>query len=152
MATCVFLCLWIPSIDPTSLLRPSSLPLCTTLLIVHRISFSSPSVGVTTPPFAFALHVASSDVARVAETPPLWKLTLTGWSTTNPGWKNLCKLHISSKERNIWWAVHRIIPLKSILANWHVGTSGDAQYATMVPTIFYTSCSSVLLLMRCGWG
>jgi hypothetical protein len=44
----------------------------------------------------------------------------------NPVWKILWKLKIPSKVRNfIWRALHGILPLKCILANRHIGDSGE---------------------------
>jgi hypothetical protein len=53
-------------------------------------------------------------------------LALPGTSISNPVWWILWKLQIPGKVKiSIWRALHGILPLKSILANRHVGTSGE---------------------------
>jgi hypothetical protein len=52
-------------------------------------------------------------------------LALPGTSANNPVWKILWQLKLPSKIKIfIWRSLHGIVPLKSILANRHVGTSG----------------------------
>jgi hypothetical protein len=53
------------------------------------------------------------------------RLVLPGASVLNPFWRNLWKLDIPGKKKYIWRALHGILPLKSILANRHVGTIGE---------------------------
>jgi hypothetical protein len=49
-----------------------------------------------------------------------------GSSITNPVWKTLWKLKVPGKVIiSLWRALHGILPLKSILANRHIGTSGE---------------------------
>jgi hypothetical protein len=53
-------------------------------------------------------------------------LSLPGTSAMNPVWRTLWKLQIPGKVKIfIWRALHGILPLKSILVNRHVGTSGE---------------------------
>jgi hypothetical protein len=53
------------------------------------------------------------------------QLALPGTSANNPVWKILWQLKLPSKIKIfIWRSLHGIVPLKSILANRHVGTSG----------------------------
>jgi hypothetical protein len=57
--------------------------------------------------------------------PRAGQLSMPGSSVNNPVWKSLWKLKIPGKVKIfIWRAMHGIIPVKSILANRHVGTSG----------------------------
>ena len=54
------------------------------------------------------------------------QLALPGSSANNPVWKILWKLKIPSKVKIfIWRALHGITPLKCILINRHIGTSGE---------------------------
>jgi hypothetical protein len=54
------------------------------------------------------------------------QLALPGSSANNPVWQALWKLKIASKVKNfIWRTLHGIVPLKCILANRHIGTSGE---------------------------
>jgi hypothetical protein len=54
------------------------------------------------------------------------QLALPGTSATNPVWKAVWRLKIQSKIKIfLWRALHGILPLKSILANRHVGNSGQ---------------------------
>jgi hypothetical protein len=54
------------------------------------------------------------------------QLALPGTSALNPVWKTVWQLKLPSKIKIfLWRALHGIIPLKSILANRHVGTSGQ---------------------------
>jgi ribonuclease HI len=47
-------------------------------------------------------------------------------SSSNPVWKNLWKMKVPSKVKIFCWnALHGSLPLKSILVNRHVGTSGQ---------------------------
>jgi hypothetical protein len=58
--------------------------------------------------------------------PSAGQLSLPGSSINNPVWKELWKLHIPSKVKKIVWrALHGILPLKCILANRHIGDSGE---------------------------
>ena len=58
--------------------------------------------------------------------PSAGQLSLPGGSVTNPVWKIVWKLKIPSKVKIfIWRSLHGIIPLKSILVNRHIGTSGQ---------------------------
>jgi hypothetical protein len=51
---------------------------------------------------------------------------VSGTSAMNPVWRILWKLQIPGKVKKfIWRALHGILPLKSILANRHVGTIGE---------------------------
>jgi hypothetical protein len=52
-------------------------------------------------------------------------LALPSTIATNPAWKSLWKLKVQSKPKIfVWRALHGIIPLKSILVNRHIGSSG----------------------------
>jgi hypothetical protein len=52
----------------------------------------------------------------------------------NPVWKNLRGLKIPSKVKKFHWcALHDVIPLKSILANRHIGTSGQCPICMQGP-------------------
>jgi ribonuclease HI len=54
------------------------------------------------------------------------QLALPGTSALNPVWKSIWRLKLPSKIKIfVWRALHGVIPLKSILANRHVGTSGQ---------------------------
>jgi ribonuclease HI len=54
------------------------------------------------------------------------QLALPGVSALNPVWKNVWRLKVQSKIKIfLWRALHGILPLKAILANRHVGTSGQ---------------------------
>jgi ribonuclease HI len=54
------------------------------------------------------------------------QLALPGTSALNPVWKTVWQLKLPSKIKIfLWRALHGVIPLKSILANRHVGTSGQ---------------------------
>jgi ribonuclease HI len=54
------------------------------------------------------------------------QLALPGSSATNPVWKVVWGLKLPSKIKKILWrALHGVIPLKSILVNRHIGTSGQ---------------------------
>jgi ribonuclease HI len=54
------------------------------------------------------------------------QLALPGTSAINLVWKILWQLKLSSKVKIfIWRALHGILPLKCILANRHIGTSGS---------------------------
>jgi hypothetical protein len=53
-------------------------------------------------------------------------LAMPGSSASNPVWSILWKLQIPSKVKIFMWrALHGILPLKSILANRHIGTTGE---------------------------
>jgi ribonuclease HI len=53
------------------------------------------------------------------------QLSLPGSSVNNPIWKIIWNLKVPSKVKIfVWRALHGILPLKSILANRHVGTNG----------------------------
>jgi hypothetical protein len=57
--------------------------------------------------------------------PKASQLSLPGSSVNNPIWKIIWKLKVPSKVKIfVWRALHGILPLKSILANRHVGTNG----------------------------
>jgi hypothetical protein len=54
------------------------------------------------------------------------QLALPNVFATNPIWKIIWKLRVPSKVKKIIWrALHGILPLKSILVNRHIGTSGE---------------------------
>jgi ribonuclease HI len=54
------------------------------------------------------------------------QLSLPGASPQNPVWKELWRLKIPSKVKIFCWrALHGILPLKCILANRHIGNSGE---------------------------
>nr|XP_051221482.1 uncharacterized protein LOC127339703 [Lolium perenne] len=54
------------------------------------------------------------------------QLSLPGRSAMNPVWKNLWRLKLPGKIKIfIWRSLHGIVPIKCILANRHVGTSGE---------------------------
>jgi hypothetical protein len=58
--------------------------------------------------------------------PRAGQLSLPGSSVNNPVWKSLWKIQLPSKIKKIAWrALHGIVPLKSIMVNRHVGTSGE---------------------------
>jgi ribonuclease HI len=58
--------------------------------------------------------------------PSAGQLSLPGSSVHNPVWKELWMLHIPSKIKIfVWRSLHGILPLKCILANRHIGTSGE---------------------------
>ena len=66
--------------------------------------------------------------------PSAGQLALPGSSSTNPVWKSLWQLRIPSKVKIfIWRALHGILPLKCILANRHVGTSGACPICNQGP-------------------
>jgi hypothetical protein len=51
---------------------------------------------------------------------------LPGRSAINHVWKTAWKLKIPSKvKKNVWQVLHGILPLKSVLCNRHIGTSGE---------------------------
>ena len=53
------------------------------------------------------------------------QLALLGCSVLNPVWKTVWQLKIPKKIKKFMWRVlHGILPLKSILANRHIGDSG----------------------------
>jgi hypothetical protein len=57
--------------------------------------------------------------------PSAGQISSPGPSAINPVWKNLWKMKIPGKVKVfIWRALHGVIPLKAILANRHIGTSG----------------------------
>jgi hypothetical protein len=59
---------------------------------------------------------------------------LPGTSINNPVWKELLKLKIPSKIKIFTWrALHGLLPLKSILVNRHVGTSGECPICHQAP-------------------
>ena len=52
-------------------------------------------------------------------------------SAINPVWKILWKLKVPSKVKIFYWnALHGSVPLKSILANRHIGNSGQCPVFT----------------------
>jgi hypothetical protein len=54
------------------------------------------------------------------------QLALPGSSAINPVWKILWKLNVPSKVKIFMWRfLHGILPLKSILANRHIGNNGS---------------------------
>jgi hypothetical protein len=58
--------------------------------------------------------------------PSTGQLAIPGASALNPVWKTLWQLKILAKVKVfIWRALHGIVPLKAILANRHIGTSGS---------------------------
>jgi hypothetical protein len=62
------------------------------------------------------------------------QLALPGSSALNPVWKILWQLKIPSKIKIfIWRALHGILPLKSILANRHVGNTGGCPICQLGP-------------------
>jgi hypothetical protein len=62
------------------------------------------------------------------------QLALPGTSATNPVWKAVWRLKIQSKIKIfLWRALHGILPLKSILANRHVGNSGQCPVCSQAP-------------------
>jgi hypothetical protein len=62
------------------------------------------------------------------------QLTLLGQSAINPVWKSLWQLKIPSKVKIfIWRALHGILPLKSILYNRHIGTTGGCPICNQGP-------------------
>jgi hypothetical protein len=62
------------------------------------------------------------------------QLALPGSSATNPVWKEMWRLKIPSKCKIfLWQALHGIIPLKSILVNRHIGTSGECPICRQAP-------------------
>jgi hypothetical protein len=57
-----------------------------------------------------------------------------GSSSANPIWRSIWKLKIPSKIKIfIWRALHGILPLKSILVNRHIGTSGECPICQLGP-------------------
>jgi hypothetical protein len=57
-----------------------------------------------------------------------------GTSIHNPVWKTLWRLKIPSKIKIFAWrALHGLMPLKSILANRHIGTSGQCPICSQAP-------------------
>jgi ribonuclease HI len=84
--------------------------------------------------------------------PRAGQLSMPGSSVNNPVWKSLWKLKIPGKVKIfIWRAMHGIIPVKSILVNRHVGTSGQCP-------ICYQAAEDIMhLLFKCPtaadlWG
>jgi ribonuclease HI len=62
------------------------------------------------------------------------QMALPGSSASNPVWKELWRLKIPSKCKIfLWRALHAIIPLKSILVNRHIGTSGQCPICQQAP-------------------
>jgi ribonuclease HI len=58
--------------------------------------------------------------------PSTGQLAIPSVSALNPVWKTLWQLKIPAKVKIFAWrALHGIIPLKAILANRHIGTSGS---------------------------
>jgi ribonuclease HI len=54
------------------------------------------------------------------------QLTAPNVSATNPVWKSVWSLQVPSKVKIfIWRSLHGIVPLKCVLANRHIGTSGE---------------------------
>jgi hypothetical protein len=80
------------------------------------------------------------------------QLALPGGSAHNPVWRILWKLKIPSKVKIfIWRALHGIFPLKSILANRHIGTSGTCPVCNQgALRIFCISFLSVQLPKKYG--
>jgi ribonuclease HI len=61
-------------------------------------------------------------------------LAIPGTSAMNPVWKSVWRLKIPSKIKIfLWRALHGILPLKSILVNRHVGTSGQCPICSIAP-------------------
>jgi ribonuclease HI len=61
-------------------------------------------------------------------------LALPGVSATNPVWKILRKLKLPSKIKIfVWRSLHGILPLKIILVNRHIGTSGQCPICATGP-------------------
>jgi hypothetical protein len=61
-------------------------------------------------------------------------LALPGSSALNPVWKELWQMKVPSKIKIfLWRALHGIVPLKSILANKHIGTSGQCPVCMAAP-------------------
>jgi hypothetical protein len=57
-----------------------------------------------------------------------------GTAHDNPIWKILWKLDVPAKVKKICWcALHGILPLKSILVNRHIGTSGQCPVCNLWP-------------------
>jgi ribonuclease HI len=58
--------------------------------------------------------------------PSAGQLALPGGSATNPVWKIIWKLKVPAKVKIfIWRSLHGIIPVKCVLVNRHIGTSGE---------------------------
>jgi hypothetical protein len=65
---------------------------------------------------------------------PAANLSLPGGSANNPVWKILWRMKIPSKVKIfMWWALHGILPLKSILYNRHIGTTGGCPICNQGP-------------------
>jgi hypothetical protein len=61
-------------------------------------------------------------------------LSLPGGSVNNPVWKILWRMKIPSKVKIFMWrALHGILPLKSILYNRHIGTTGGCPICNQGP-------------------
>jgi hypothetical protein len=79
------------------------------------------------------------------------QLALPGSSALNPVWKILWQLKILSKVKIfIWRALHGILPLKSILANRHVGNNGGCPICQVGLRISCIWCSIAQLHGTCG--
>jgi ribonuclease HI len=58
--------------------------------------------------------------------PSAGQLALPGQAVTNPVWKIIWQLKVPAKVKIfIWRSLHGIIPVKCVLANRHIGTSGE---------------------------
>jgi hypothetical protein len=57
---------------------------------------------------------------------------LPGSSALNPVWKTLWKMQVPGKVKIFaWHALHGILPLKSIMVNRHIGTSGQCPICSL---------------------
>jgi hypothetical protein len=83
------------------------------------------------------------------------QLALPGQSAINPVWKSLWQMKILSKVKIfIWRALHGSLPLKSILYNIHIGTTGAALFVTKVrrTLIIYYSNVKRHKVFRRAWA
>jgi hypothetical protein len=72
--------------------------------------------------------------SRVASS--VWRSFLLSISTklfgTKPVWAKLWKLKVSAKIKIFYWrTLYGLIPLKSVLVNQHIGTSGQCPLCTL---------------------
>jgi hypothetical protein len=77
-----------------------------------------------------------------------------GTALDNPIWKILWKLDVPAKVKFFCWrALHGILPLKSILVNRHIGTSGQCPVCNLFPEDvlhMLFQCQTAVDLWRAG--
>jgi hypothetical protein len=83
--------------------------------------------------------------------PRVAQLSAPGESGLNPVWKLLWKLKNPNKVKIfIWRALHGIVPLKSIIVNRHIGSSGECSVFQLGPEESFVCFSSIHRRLNCG--